>query len=83
MSQESRERVREMKEIVDASLEHESLGDYARAGALAAQAAILLSDFVANEMTHGNLQAAQRMARHHARMYDVMNKHIPEGLGYE
>lgn len=79
---ESRERVREMRELVDAAIAYDELGDYARAGALSAEAAILLSDYVAN-MGHADVQTAQRMAREHNRMFDLVEKHLPEGFGYQ
>lgn len=51
---ESRERVREMREALDNT-------HFKRLAA--ERAAEILANFVADEMTHGNLQAAQRMAR--------------------
>lgn len=70
MSQESQEKVREMREMVNQALEANYAEHYDYAEDLTARSAMLLADFVADEMTHGNLQAAQRMARQHQRLRD-------------
>lgn len=80
MSKESRERVREMRELVDSALEYDAADHYSAAGATAAESAMMLADFVADDMTHGNLQAAQRMARQHQRLRQTFDRHSIGGF---
>jgi hypothetical protein len=63
VSGESRERVLEVRETVDRASRALDAGECILAGSMRVDALTMLADFVADGMTHGNLQAAQRMAR--------------------